>query len=302
MLNPARSDVTEDALTFTAANGHPIRVTRFRGTHETSSRGASPRGAIIISAAMATEARFYRPLAKWFAGQGFDAYTFDYQQYGSSLLEGSTLRNASPGMFDWASDARTVLDRVHEMVQATATPGAPIHWIGHSLGGQLLAFTDTAKLTSATVVASGSGHWRLMDPPGRWFTPAIWYVVAPLVTRLKGFFPGRKLRVLGDLPASIIREWGAWCKHREYLIGEHPEHRATYANVRVPITSITFTDDETMSDTGSAELRKWYSGAPFTSWRVTPQEVGVQRIGHMGFCRPAQSAAWPQLFSHLVSA
>ena len=50
-----------------------------------------------------------------------------------------------------------------------------------------------------------------------------WFVLVPLVTRMFGYFPGRKLRKVGDLPRGVILQWRRWCLNPRYSVGAEGE-------------------------------------------------------------------------------
>ena len=61
----------------------------------------------------------------------------------------------------------------------------------------------------------------------------LWYVAVPVATALCGYFPGKRLRKVGDLPAGVIAQWRRWCLSPDYVGSEGREARAAYASVRV---------------------------------------------------------------------
>jgi predicted alpha/beta hydrolase len=167
-------------------------------------------------------------------------------------------------------------------------PAAPLYWIGHSLGGQILPFVpNLQRLAKALTIACGSGYWLENAPPLRRRVWWLWFVVAPLTVSVCGYFPGSSLRMLGDLPKDVILQWRRWCLHPEYALSEGEAVRAQYAAVTTPIVSLSFPDDEFMSARNTESLHGWYVNAPRTMKRIAPQEIGVQRIGHFGFFRAA---------------
>src|SRR5690606_8826067 len=109
---------------------------------------------------------------------------------------------------------------------------------------------------------------------------------APLATPLAGYFPGRRLGMIGDLPRGVIRQWRRWCLHPHYAVGaEGTVVSEAYSAVRTPIISLSFTDDEMMSGRNTESLHGFYRAAPKTFKRIAPDEIGVSRIGHFGFFR-----------------
>lgn len=272
---------------FASRGGAPVNATRF------TPERTNPRGVVLIVPAMATPARHYAALAEWFVAHGFVVHTFDYQGYGASAR--TPLNEVTANILDWADDAASMLTHV-----ASTEPGLPVHWVGHSLGGQLLPFTDHALLADATILCSGTGYWKLSEGRNRLVAPALWYGIAPIATRIAGYYPGRKLKILGDLPAPVMRQWARWCKHPDYMLGIHPEFEKKYAAVTIPVTSVSFSDDETMSAAATQQLESWYTGTVLHAHRFTPAELGVGHVTHMGVIRSRNAAVWPQIFTGLV--
>lgn len=144
-------------------------------------------------------------------------------------------------------------------------------------------------------VATGNGYWRENSWQTRRFVWWMWFVAVPLATRIAGYFPGKRLRKVGDLPRGVIEQWRRWCLDREYVVGvEGSDVRAAYASVRTPMLSLSFTDDEMMSAEGIRSLHRLYAGAPVEYRRIAPRDIGVSRIGHFGFFRPQfERTLWP---------
>lgn len=280
-----RNDITVQHQ-LTATNGEPIVVEEFIPRD-------APRGAVLIVPAIGTRARYYASVARWLCGEGYRVYTFDYQGYGSSAT--GPLTRVEADLFTWADDARVVLDQVR-----AENPDLPVTWLGHSLGGQLLPFVDHAAVDRAIFVASGTGYWRRAEGVNRWVAPVLWYAVVPVLTRVLGYFPGRRLGVLGDLPAPVVEQWAGWCTHPDYLLGEHPEHAATFAAVTTPITSISVTDDTIMSAASTAHLERLYRRASLSVERLSPSRLGTDRIDHMGFFAAGGEQRWSRVLSSVL--
>jgi predicted alpha/beta hydrolase len=262
------------------ADGQEIAARFFRPPGEA-------KGAVLIVPAMGCSQDYYRPFASWLATHGFVVATFDYR--GTGLSRPHTLRGFKADILDWAHlDCAAMID---------ALPERPLYWIGHSLGGQILGLVPNRQLVKkAVTVATGSGYWRENTPairPKAWW---LWFVVTPAALALWGYFPGKALRKIGDLPKGVMQQWRRWCLDPEYAIGvEGDEVRAQYAAVRTPIVSLSFSDDEMMSLRNTESIHGFYSGAPRRMKRIAPQDIGARRIGHFGFFRAAYEASlWRQ--------
>jgi predicted alpha/beta hydrolase len=92
--------------------------------------------------------------------------------------------------------------------------------------------------------------------------------------------------MVGDLPAGVAWQWRRWCMHPEYAAGaEGPAMRARFDAVKAPVTALSFTDDEMMSEASTRTLHAQFRGAPVTHVRLSPAALGLARVGHFGFFR-----------------
>lgn len=259
----------------------------------------TPIGAVLIVPAMGVPQRFYAPMAEWLAARGFTTLTFDFRGIGASRR--GPLAELDADIVAWAErDAAAALERL-----SSSAPGLPVTWIGHSLGGQIVPFVPNHAIADKIVtVATGSGYWRENAWPTRRKVWLFWFGAVPLATPIFGYFPGRKLGMVGDLPKGVIQQWRRWCLDRDYAAGaEGPRVRAMYAEVKTPITSLSFTDDEMMSAMNIAKIHSLYERAPKRMRRFEPSELGVRRVGHFGFFRPEMRGLWEsQLVGELARA
>jgi predicted alpha/beta hydrolase len=246
------------------------------------------RGAVLIAPAMGVPQAFYAGFAGWLAELGVHVLTFDYRGTGRSRR--GSLRGVDADVIAWAQlDATAALRALQDRA-----PDLPITWIGHSLGAQIVPFVpDHRELAKVITIAAGSGYWRENTPALRRKVWLLWFVLVPVFTPVFGYFPGKRLGLVGDLPAGVIRQWRRWCLDPHYAVGvEGPVVRDLFARVRTPIASLSFTDDEMMSARNTESLHGFYVGAPTTLRRIAPADVGLARIGHFGCFRPTARALW----------
>lgn len=253
---------------------------------------------VVIGGAMGVPQSYYAPYAGWLAEQGYRVWTFDYRGHGDSHppTPGRTLRGYRADLLDWARD--------YEAVVALArgeAPGQPLFLIGHSLGAQLPGlFERPDRIDGLLSIAAGSGYWRDNAPRLRRRVLLFWHLVVPLATRLCGYFPGRRLGMVGNLPAGVIHQWRRWCLHPRYSAAEGPQALARYAQVRYPVLAWTFSDDEMMTLRGTQNLLALYSAAPRRVHTWHPVHARVRRIGHFGLFREAmRETMWPQTVAAL---
>jgi predicted alpha/beta hydrolase len=248
------------------------------------------RASVVIGGAMGVRQSFYEPFALWLAGQGYRVTTFDYRGHGDSLQ--GPMRAVKADLFDWARDYEAVISAAK-----AALPAQPLYLLGHSLGAQLPGLLQKPEQVDGLLsVAAGSGYWRDNAPQLKRVVPYFWWVLVPLATRLCGYFPGRALRKVGDLPAGVILQWRRWCLDPRYSVGAEGAAAAqSYGAVRFPVRAWSMADDELMTLQGTHNLVKLYTNADSRVETIAPSDVKARRIGHFGFFREQfQTTLWPR--------
>lgn len=257
----------------------------------------APHGSVVIGGAMGVRQEFYAPFAQWLSRQGWRVTTFDYRGSGDSAPP--SLRGYQADLFDWTRDYESAVDHAH-----AALPEAPLYLLGHSLGAQLPGLlSNQEKVSGLLSVAAGSGYWRENAPQLRRMILYFWFVLVPVATRLFGYFPGRKLRKVGDLPAGVIMQWRKWCLNPRYSVGAEGElARLAYGRARFPVFALSISDDELMTLEGTRSLVALYENAPRRIERIAPAEFALRRIGHFGPFRSEQETKlWPRMAGWLRS-
>lgn len=271
----------------TAAGNPPLAARLFRPDD-----GAPPKALVLVASAMGAGQTFYAPFAAWLARQGYLVATFDYRGMGGSRAPGRSLRHEAADLFDWVDDTDRVIDAL--LAQG---PELPLYVVGHSLGAQLpglLRHRD--RIQGLLSVAAGSGYWRDNAPELKRYVLFFWYVMVPAATTLFGYFPGRRIGAVGDLPRGVVMQWRRWCLDPKYHVGaEGAPVRERFEGARFPLVALSIDDDEMMTERGVRVLVDLYANAPRRLERVAPAEAAVRRIGHFGFFRDKfESTLWPR--------
>lgn len=274
-----------NAHTLAADDGTPLSVRFFEPAPDTV-----PRGGVVIGGAMGVRQDYYRAFADWLAQQGYRVATFDYRGMGDSPPLAGTLRGFRADLFDWAADTDTVIEAL-----AARSGDTAIYLIGHSLGAQLpglLRHRD--RLAGLLSIAAGSGYWRDNAPQLKRMVLYFWHVLVPLGTALFGYFPGKRIGKVGNLPKGVVLQWRKWCMHPRYHVGaEGAAVRERFAAARFPVVALSITDDELMTERGTRVLVDCYANSPRRIERIAPADVQARRIGHFGFFREQfQSTLW----------
>lgn len=256
--------------TARATDGYELAVTRYPAEGEAWATA-------LVAPAMAVRQDFYAPFARFLAQNGVHALTFDYRGIGDSRPE--DLASLQATVSDWAGkDFEAMLGEAQR-----AAPGLPLVLFGHSLGGQILGLAPSnASVRAAVHVVAGSGYYGFNERM-RLRVRFLWFVAIPLATALCGYFPGRRLRMIGDLPKGAALQWRRWCSDRRYVLSEGEDARAGFGRVAAPILSYSFEDDAMMPRRAVESLNGFYRNARVEHRHVAPVAAGVPRIGHFGF-------------------
>jgi predicted alpha/beta hydrolase len=195
---------------------------------------------------------------------------------------------------DWGThDADAVLGWARERYA-----GLPLVVMGHSMGGQIMGMAYRSIHAEALItVATQSAYWRFYRGLFGLYVAWMWWVQIPLLTRLLGYYPGRRLGLGMDLPAGVARQWARWGRDPKYLAGRHPARTlASYAEIDQPMLSVWIADDEVAPREAHDAMVDLYENADHHRFTLDPRDLGLKKIGHFGFFRPhVGNLAWPKL-------
>lgn len=288
-------------MTATSIDGDPVVI---RTTDGTDLEGVlyAPNGhcrrAVLVSGGLGIPQRFYAPFASWLALRGYRVLTFDLRGMGASRRpeHRRSLRGLDADMLTWArQDFPAAVQALSDQDGVES-----IALIGHSLGVHHAAMTDADtqnRIDTVVSVAAGAGYWRDWAAPSRRLAPLMLHLAAPLLTPLLGYFPGKALRMVGDLPGPAMRQWTRWCRHPEFAWGAEPDLvQPSLQSARFRIEAFSFTDDDAMTASCTRKLLAAMPNARSNLQVIEPQTLGLLAIGHIGAFRPqASRTLWPLL-------
>jgi predicted alpha/beta hydrolase len=204
--------------------------TSFRLTIARAAATAPSTPVIVVQPAMGMKARYYLPFAQALADAGIHAVVSEQRGHEA---EGGRLPGRS---YDFGyADLLEDLDAALATVRAQF-PGAPIHLLGHSLGGQvavMYAGLQPDALAGIILLAASTPHWPHWGPRLLFASYAF-----PLLARLVGHFPGARLRFAGREARGLMREWGRLARTGRFGHGEEGLHRAS-----LPVLAVSIEDD-----------------------------------------------------------
>jgi predicted alpha/beta hydrolase len=258
---------------------------------------------VVINAATSVVSRYYARFAAYLHNHGFHVITYDYRGIGLSRPE--SLKNLQAGWLDWGE-----LDFEAALVFAKSQfPESQICTVGHSVGGVLMGLAPSNHLLSR-VFTMGAQHayWPDYLSAQRWAMRLRWHVVMPILTRLFGYFPGKRLGWLEDTPAGVVRDWVAPApdfvdtylasgKHqgsRQLTASQCDQLRQRFTQVRAPTLALSVTDDPYGTTAAIDRLLANFTQSPISQLRLSPTDITVDQIAHFGFFHSRfEQSLWP---------
>ncbi|WP_377277404.1 alpha/beta fold hydrolase [Rhizobium sp. R86522] len=263
-MDPRRTELT-------AADG--VRLTG----HWWRSADGAPVGTVIVNPATGVQARYYHRYAAYLAANGFSVLTYDYRGIGLSRpesLEGSTFTWRQWGEQDFDAALRQAL-------QEDKTGRVLV--VGHSIGGFLPGYSPAVGRVSAILSVGGQyGYWGDYLPARRLPLFLKWHVAMPAITLALGYFPGKRLGWLEDLPKGVAYGWGLQQGRAEQGLSREAAEvmRDRFATAACPILSVAMSDDEIATPKAIDRAMRYYRRAAVTKVLLAPQDLGFDRIGH----------------------
>lgn len=242
---------------------------------------------VLVLPAMAMKATFYRPLAAALAAEGLGVATCDLRGHGESTP--ALAPGAAHGYREMVeTDLPAVIDAL-----SVRFPAAPLHLVGHSLGGQVALLTAAARpdtVQSLTLIATGTVHWRRFGTRRRRLEVLRQVQWMALCTRRHGWWPGGTV-VPAPVAGGVIRDWARHSRTGRYRpAGSRVDYDRHLDALGCPVLSISLADDplgppETV-DALAGRLR-----AARVTRRHLDAEAGVSHPGHFDWMRDAPAVA-----------
>ncbi|MDD0989783.1 alpha/beta fold hydrolase [Pseudomonas sp. TNT2022 ID681] len=247
------------------------------------------RAVVIINAATSVRCRFYSRFADYLYAHGFDVLTYDYRGIGESRP--TSLRGFAASWSDWgAVDFEAMLGRARREFA-----GQPIDVVGHSFGGCALALAPTATQVRRVVTMGAQfAYWRDYALGQRLQLLAKWHVAMPLLTRLYGYFPGKRLGWMEDTPAGVVRDWTTRTHRYELRPSGQGLGRLPAGGGKAAILAISLTDDPFGTVAAIERLLGYFEQSRRVHLRISPREIGEREVGHFAFFHSRfEARLWP---------
>jgi predicted alpha/beta hydrolase len=250
--------------------------------------GGTPSGSIVINPATGVLARYYHRYARFLARHGFEVLTYDYR--GIGLSRPARLRGCGYRWQHWGGR-----DVDAALCHMAARRCGPLMVVGHSIGGFLPGLAESAvRIDRMLTVGAQYAWWGDYQPRRRLGLFLKWHVAMPALTALCGYFPGRRLGWLEDLPAGVANEWSFRGPRfeRSHPRQERPAVLARLAAVSAPILAVAMSDDELGTIPAVRRALAYYTGAQRTMVLLKPQDYAHTVIGHFGLFHDSHAAGF----------
>lgn len=246
--------------------------------------GAS-KSVVLIAPATGVKQTYYYKFAAFLKSENHYVYTFDFGGIGASKTESLKTFDTTP--LNWANND---LESMLQYVKKNHS-GLKLTVIGHSIGGQLIGLSPSSnKIDNIILVASQTGYWKFWKGIEKLKMQLNWFVVFPLFTSLYGYFPGKKLGIMENLPKSFSNNWKTWCKSPNYLFDHIKEENLYYKEVRCTIHSYSVFDDNYAPKDAVSWLTNKYANANINRVHLLPEDVKSKKFGHFGFFKEKSKA------------
>ncbi len=255
-----------------------------------------PKGIIIVNPATAVKQSIYTSYSNYLSSQGFMVVTFDYQ--GIGLSRNKEITDYTTTLHQYSQDAKAVFDYIIDNYEQN------IIIVGHSIGGNFIGFSESnvhARLIGAYCICMQSGYKGYApSKKTKGKLNVLYYGVIPALTTIKGYLPAKSLNLGEDLPKKVAREFAQWGRNKRYsldFVEKNPSYNH-YASLSFPMYLVNFSDDEWSTQDSIDDVANLYTNCQLERNYVNPKEIGLKKVGHMGFFSPrCKETLWKTSFN-----
>lgn len=258
------------------------------------------RAVVQFNCGTATKKEVYLSFLSFLAEHGYICCLWDYRGSGDSSpasLRHCDFRYADYGIKDMPAIKAYLNERF---------PSLPFFIVAHSAGGQQIGFMNNLDGIAGVInFAVSTGYYPNMPPAYRLRAYFYFYIFTPLSVLLTGYVSGKKFGIMEDLPRNVVYEWRDWCARRDYFFDGRFYGKTVptghFSSFRFPIHTYWTTDD-TISNRVNTEAfwRHIQSEKEISFTGISPEQLGLKRIGHFGFFRRVmKDKLWQQVVERL---
>jgi predicted alpha/beta hydrolase len=261
---------------------------KIKGEIFTSNVNCKKGKIIIINSATGVCKNLYRNYAIYLAQNGFDTITYDYRGIADSRpqkLQGFEASFTTWGQMDFTAVTKYVKEKL---------PNHKILVMGHSIGGTIIGMSENCSSIDGIInIGAQTSYYKDWDKH-KYKLYFLWHVIFPLITNIYGYFPGKKLKLLEDIPKGVIKQWNSRKKNPSMVNQlEKNGHKVFYNLFRGKLLTLAIEDDVIGTKKAIKRVYNLFTSADREIEFIKPKDVGVSEIGHFGFfSRKFENTLW----------
>ncbi|WP_168705091.1 alpha/beta hydrolase family protein [Gordonia paraffinivorans] len=238
--------------------------------------------AVIVAPATGVQARYYRRFATHLARNGFAALVPDYRGIGRSAPD--TAREYRALKARWHEWGTLDVEACILWLRDRLGPQARLSAVGHSFGGFAVVLAEHAgELDRVMMVGAQHAHWPDYAKTERYRLFLKWHVVMPVVAGVLGYFPGKRLGWLENLPKGVALDWARGAADYSTTIGDRgTEILGRSAHLELRVLAVNSTDDPYATPAAVRRTLAYLPRCTCEEIYYTPDMLGVAEIGHFG--------------------
>jgi predicted alpha/beta hydrolase len=195
----------------------------------------SPRSLLVFHTALGVGASYYEPFARAVAQAGHAIAVLEPRGVGSSSVRASRA-------VDFGYRELVELDLPAAIAAAREHVGPlPLLVGGHSLGGQVICLATPVlppEVVGLVLIAAGTGWHASWRGRRRWAIQLLGYI-APVISGVLGWFPGKILGFGGREARTLMREWSHCIRTGRYVLTNScRDWDASIAEQRRPVLTV----------------------------------------------------------------
>lgn len=269
-----------EPIELRAGDGIPLTARCFDSAHAEMT--------VLMLPGIGVPQRAFRHIATWLSEREVRCLTIDYRGIGESNTEEGV---ESATLLTWAR-----LDAVAALECAEQSWQEPVFLLGHSFGGQILGIASAlGRVRAAALIGSQLGQPRHWDGVARLKMMMYWYLALPMACLL--FNPLPAFLGFGTrLPRGVAAEWSRWGRSPEWFLTWEPSAERVFSSFQAPLLAYVIEDDDIAPPRAAQAILDRLTSAEASKRELTPDELGLARIGHVGLLKPGPTELiWREL-------
>ncbi len=234
---------------------------------------------LVINSATAVDKQLYHHYATFMAKNGYHVITYDYR--GIAASRPKKLRGFSASFTDWGKkDFSGVLEFTKKEF-----PDFKIITLGHSIGGTIIGMTEKNKEISGIInIGAQTAYYKDWAKDQKTKIYFLWHIFFPMITKLYGYFPGKKLKMLEDIPKGVIDQWHS----RRKITDMNTQMKAKgidlfYDSCNAKLLTLGVEDDPIGTEKAIKRIHDLFEASDKEMQIIKLTSVPIDKIGHFGF-------------------